>query len=119
MTDRERLPHRRPNETHTVTVGPGPTGEYSDFEVTFGMSPDSGKIQEIFMSNGMPGSDMAAILADAAVLVSRCLQAGMTVAELAGSVGRMGDDFEGGSAMRPATVIGAALDLAHFIEAGE
>ena len=119
MTDRTRLPNRRPNTTHHLEVGPSASGAYSKFEVTFGHDPASGKIKEVFVTQNKIGSDVDAMLSDAAILASRCLQAGMTVTELAGSMGRLGDDFEGGHAMRPATAIGAALDLAHFLEAGE
>lgn len=116
MTNRNKLRNRRPNETHTLEVPLSDPYVTTEIVVTLGFDMDTGKVQEIFISQGKTGSDMDAILSDAAILASRCLQAGMSLAELGESIGRLGDDFTGGTAMRPATFIGAAIDLAHFVE---
>jgi hypothetical protein len=116
VSNRNRLKNRRPNETHTIEVALSDPHVTTEIVVTLGFDMDTNKIQEIFISQGKTGSDMDAILSDAAILVSRCLQAGMSLAELGESIGRLGDDFEGGTAMRPSTFIGAAIDLAHFVE---
>ena len=77
--------------------------------VTIGYFPD-GRCGEVFLAEPRVGSQLAAILADSAILASKCLQGGMPADELARSMSRL--PTCDGQAKVPASPIGAALDLA-------
>ncbi|MGH7114682.1 MAG: hypothetical protein ACREE9_09330 [Stellaceae bacterium] len=62
------------------------------------------------MSGPRDGSALAAILADAAVVISVALQHGVSPAALAKSVARLPETLDG-PATAPGSPIGAALDL--------
>jgi hypothetical protein len=94
---RLRLPNRRQAETTVIEHGG------MRFEVTVGFYPD-GRPGEVFTHGAKAGSTMDGLLDDACVLVSRLLQHGVAAADLAGSVGRLGN-------AEPASVIGAVVDL--------
>ena len=94
---RERLPDRRP----TLLTDLGHDG--SSYNLCVGFKPD-GSPGEIFITGSKSGSHMDGLLSDIGVLLSRLLQHGDGVAELAAGTGRLGD---GGT---PASIIGAVLD---------
>jgi len=102
---RERLPHRRPNET--IELGFGGTA----YAVTLGFYPD-GCIGELFTHGAKVGSTMARLLDDACVALSLLLQHGMAPERLAASMGRLGEDHA------PASIIGALADLVAERSAG-
>ena len=109
---RARLPNRRPAVTETLVV------EGQRVEVTIGFAPESGAVREVFLMAGKTGSMLDSLLADAAVSISVAIQHGVSPAALAKSVGRVPsapatpdalNQLVSGS--RPASLIGAALDL--------
>lgn len=108
MSERNELPWRRQNETCNIEV------DGVDYSVTIGLFPD-GRPGEVFIAGTKVGSQMDGILDDAAILVSNCLQRGMTARRLASSMSRRAEP-EDGSPSGPATVIGMALDLAAEME---
>ena len=96
---RQRLPNRRPAILQSFDHAG------STYEVAIG-TYDGGTPGELFISGARTGSELDAMLADAAVLVSRALQHGDDLADLAKAMGREGDG------VTPSSVIGAALDIA-------
>ena len=64
----------------------------------------------MFVAGLKSGSAIEALVTDAAVLVSHLLQHGITPADLAASIGRLGDQ-------RPASLIGAVVDRLLDLEA--
>jgi hypothetical protein len=94
---RTRLPNRR----FAATVDLEHAG--SRFTVTVGFYPD-GRPGEVFTHGMRTGSTLDALLADACVVVSLLLQHGVEPADLAASMGRLGN-------AEPASVIGAVIDL--------
>jgi len=112
LPNRARLPNRRPSHLETLEVG----GQV--ITACIGFDPISGQPREVFLNGGKEGSQVDAMLADAATVISIALQYGVPVAALAKSVGRAPDlstmpgsidQFNAGS--QPASPIGAALDL--------
>ena len=114
MPLRTRLPNRRPAHVETLEVA-GQT-----FEACIGFDPATDRPKEVFLSGAKDGTDLAAILNDASVVLSVALQFGIPATALARSVAQLptvplappysdqpGDSRE----KRPATVIGAVLDL--------
>ena len=101
---RQRLPNRREQVTESIAVG------NAAYEVSVGFDPESQTPKEVFLTGAKAGTDMAFILADAAVVISIALQHGVPVELFAEAVSRVPDTFEG-PATRAASVIGAALDL--------
>ena len=117
---RRRLPNRRPSETRTLTVG------NHTFAATVGFDPADGWAREVFLTGAKDGTDMAAILDDASVVISIALQHGIPAAALAKSVARLPSvpltpaDLavsSGPAHTAPASIIGAALDLLRELEA--
>ena len=96
---RERLPTRRPQTTVEVAHGS------SVFTVGIGALP-GGRVAEIFVSGSKAGSELDALLNDAAVLASIALQYGAPLDTLARAMGRHGDKTA------PASALGAILDAA-------
>ncbi len=114
-----RLPSRRPSETRTIDGG------NHTFTATVGFDPADGRPREVFLAGAKDGTDMAAILDDASVVISVALQHGVPVAALAKSVARLPfapltpsdlADPAGPRHTRPASIIGAALDLLQGFE---
>ena len=95
---RVRRPERRPAAPAVIA------SDGMRFAVTIGFYPD-GRPGEVFTHGAKVGSAMDGLLDDACVVVSRLLQHGVDPADLGSSMGRLGDD-------RPASVIGAVIDLA-------
>ena len=115
---RRRLPDRRPAITETLQI------EGQKVEVTVGFDPGSGAVREVFLVAGKEGSMLDSLLADAAVAISVALQHGVPPAALAKSVGRLPNGSAAPAGLdrpqpgrRPASLIGAALDLLESLEA--
>ncbi len=111
-TVRRRLPNRRQNETFEVKT------DGQTYAITLGYYSGGNQVGEIFIACGKVGSQLDGVLADAAILASRCLQAGMSAGEIAQSMSRLPcAPFE--PPVEPASPIGAALDLAAKFERPE
>jgi ribonucleoside-diphosphate reductase alpha chain len=102
MTDRARLPNRRPCEalqfvhdrtTYRAAISRGAAGE----------------VIEIFLDPGRPGSALQHTARDLAIAASMCFQHGCTPDQLRHSLTRLDD----GSAAGP---LGALLDLIAGVE---
>lgn len=111
MSDREKLPNRREHEMSRELVY-----EEISFFVGLGMSPESGKISEVFIRpSGEIGKSgqFARICDDVGLLMSFLLQYGITTTELTHAVGRMGGVPGEADAdnPKPASFIGAILDF--------
>jgi hypothetical protein len=107
MTRRRRLPNRRKALTESIEFIAG-NGRLARYDATIGFD-ELGRPKEIFLAGAKDGSDMAAALADTAVAISVALQHGVAAAAMAVSIGRIAP--AAGGTGRPASVIGAALDL--------
>jgi ribonucleoside-diphosphate reductase alpha chain len=104
MTDqRRRLPNRRRNETRTLAI------DRMRLTATVGFDVD-GRPAEVFLDGAKDGSGLAAVLADASVVISIALQHGVPACALAKSVARSPTVIDG-PAIKAASPIGAALDL--------
>ena len=103
MMTRKRLPNRRLAATEEIAVGT------SIITATIGFDRQ-GCPAEVFLSGAKDGSGMAAILADAAVVISVALQCGIRAADLGKSIARLPETVDG-PATAPASPIGAVLDL--------
>jgi hypothetical protein len=111
VPQRNRLPNRRRAETQALAMGG------MILTATIGFAPD-GRPQELFLSGAKDGSGLAAILEDASVVISVALQQGIRAAALAKSIARIPESLEG-PALKPASPIGAALDLLVDFEASK
>jgi hypothetical protein len=116
---RRQLPTRRQSETHNVEVG------NTRLSATVGFYPESIPA-ELFLGGANDGTDMAAILEDASVVISVALQHGIPARTLAKSVARLPTAalappyLNHLAGIRPAaSVIGAALDLLSELDARE
>ena len=114
---RQRLPNRRDSRIETLEVA-GQT-----FEACVGLCPETGQPREIFLNGRREGSQFDAMLADAATCISVALQFGVPIHALVKSVGRAPDlsTMPGSldqlnAGRRPATAIGAAIDLLHSLD---
>jgi len=96
MNGRERLPNRRGCDTRCMRVG------RNEYVVTVGHYSD-GSVGEIFVSGAKAGSDLDAVMRDAAILLSLGLQHGVPIDVMRGAITREGD----GTA---SSIIGAVLD---------
>lgn len=94
---RERLANRRPSATFKFEH------QYTPYLANYSVYPD-GRAAEIFIDTKDPGSTMAAILRDAAVLTSIALQYGAPLETLRTALTRLEN------AVTPASPIGSALD---------
>ncbi len=104
---RQRLPDRRPSVTECLSWQDG-----RRIHVTAGFAIEDSQavVRELFLrGGGQVGSERDFLLDDVAVLISRLLQHGDGVAKLSAGVSRLPSG-------EPASVIGAALDLAARIE---
>ena len=79
---RSRLPNRRPSHFETLEVG----GQV--VTACVGFDPATGRPCEVFLNGGKEGSQVDAMLADAATVISVALPCGRPVTALAKSVGR-------------------------------
>jgi hypothetical protein len=93
---RERLPARRRNVTHTI--------QWGDLHVHIAAGFDNGgRLLEAFVRAGRVGSERDHQIDDIAVLISRLLQHGDRIADVAAGVGRLPSG-------EPASVVGAVLN---------
>ena len=99
MTERQRLPNRRPNETVAVVH------EGSSYAVTLGFDPTTAEVREIFTHGAKVGSAMDGILDDVCILLSILLQHGVQPSSFVGSMGKLGHGGE------PASIIGRLVGL--------
>jgi ribonucleoside-diphosphate reductase alpha chain len=100
---RHHLPKRRCSITEDITIGNTVLSACVGFDQV-------GRPAEIFLSGAKDGSGLAAILDDASVVISIALQCGIPAAALAKSIARIPQSLDG-PAVKPASPIGAALDL--------
>ena len=107
MTDRQRLPNRRRQQTVEMAY------DNHDYAVSVGFN-EAGIIREVFVAGQRQGSTLDAILDDAAIVVSHHLQRGGTAAQLRKSMSRLGGGI--GVATAPASPVGAVVDLVAEIE---
>jgi hypothetical protein len=96
MSERKRLPNRRPCSTFEIEH------RGLHFKCTFGRFPD-GSPSEIFVSNHKAGNASDVAARDAGILVSFCLQHGCSIETIARAMSRNADGSASG-------VIGAVLD---------
>jgi len=99
---RERLPNRRPQITDQVVWND------TAIHVSAGLS-DDGRILEAFLRGARIGSELDHLLDDFAVVLSRALQHGDRLSDIARGIGRLPC---GG----PASIIGAVIDRLVEIE---
>ncbi len=92
--------NRRPGETRTFDID----GHIA--EATINVYGDSGFPCELFLSSDKPGSSLAFLLEDAAVIISIALQHGINPRVLAKSMSKAPTYPQ---ATRPATILGEAL----------
>lgn len=101
---RLKLPQRRQAITEEFT-----TVEGWQLTATIGFD-EEGAPREIFLSGAKDGSGIAALLADASVIISVALQHRVPASVMAKSVGRIPTEIDG-PAIKPLTVLGEALAL--------
>jgi ribonucleoside-diphosphate reductase alpha chain len=104
---RARLPNRRPAVTESLEAGD------QSFTATIGFDPATGQPREVFLAGAKGGSALAAILADAAVVISVALQHDIPAEALAKA-----DLDTASERLVPMSPIGAALDLVARWQAG-
>lgn len=110
---RTRLPDRRPAIRQRMKWSDS-RGDEHVAHVSFGFDRE-GAVREVFCQAKKEGSDMQGLVHDACIAVSRCLQRGDRIAEIARSLGELREeDQETG---RPASVIGALARLGAAVEA--
>ncbi len=80
---RTRLPNRRPLITESLLIGA------QAIEASVGFDPVTGRPRELFLTGAKDGTDLAAILDDASVVLSVALQHGVPSAALVRSVARL------------------------------
>jgi len=95
---RDVLPQRRRNETFNMKFG----GQNKDFTITVGFY-DDGRVGEVFIDGAKPGSEMADITRDGAVLLSLALQHGVPLTTMRHAVCR-------DKANNATTIVGAVID---------
>src|SRR5260221_5417998 len=104
---RQRLPDRRRQVTDRLIW---PPKSQRIINVSLGFSPD-GQALEVFARLEKPGSDLDQFLDGAAIALSRLLQFGDRLEDIASALGRTGDI--------PNTVLDAILETAVRIERDE
>ncbi len=61
-------------------------GQVQPLQVTFGLDAETGTVREVFCADFKAGSDNHAVITDACVLLSRLMQHGTPLDELAASL---------------------------------
>jgi hypothetical protein len=102
MNGRERLPDRRGCDTLDLRVGA------QGYVVTVGYYGD-GRVAEVFVAGARVGSDMDAVMRDAAILLSLALQHGVPRQTIKGALTR---EINGTAS----SVIGAIVDRLDVLE---
>jgi hypothetical protein len=98
MIERQALPMRRRSETFELPFG----GLAKGHTVTVGYYAD-GRPGEVFINGGKSGEQVEAIARDGAVLVSMCLQHGVSLQTISHAITRDGQGA-------PASIVGAVVD---------
>ena len=103
---RTALPERRRAVTQTISHG------NHEFTASFGLD-ECGRVKEVFYAGLKAGTDMAALITDACILISILLQYGMSASEIAEAMGENRNEGEqsGPSASVIGTLARAAADL--------
>lgn len=96
--NRKPLPQRRRSTTQTVEF------HGAKFHISIGTYADN-RPAELFCTGPKSGSEMASVVADAAVLFSLLLQGGATPADIRKSLGREEDG------VTPASIMGVIADM--------
>ncbi len=116
---RTAFPNRRLAVTKTIEVAG------HAFHATVGLDPRDGQPREVFLSGAKDGTQLAAILDDASVVVSIALQHDISATVLAKSVARLPkaplippylDPPDIPQSGQAASIIGAILDLVRAFE---
>ncbi len=102
---RQKLPNRRENESFSVEWA----GKNWSFYI--GFDPRSGKPLEVFADGAKIGSDYQAVIDDACVLLSHCLQNGMTPQQLSAALSR--ESIEPGALA--ASLLGLITDVLYRV----
>ncbi len=105
---RRVLPPRRATETTSLRLTRNDGAEIA-YDGSVGLDR-LGYPKEIFLSGAKDGSDMASLLADVSIVLSVALQWGVPPSAMAKSIGRAPIELDG-PAVRPVSILGAALDL--------
>lgn len=79
---RMKLKDRRQSETRKITFTHISSGKEQSILITVGFN-DDGVPKEVFCADFKAGTDLHALVMDACILISRCLQYGDTAVELA------------------------------------
>jgi hypothetical protein len=103
-TPRNIIPNRRRGENFELRHG----GQNTPFIITIGRYPN-GDVGEIFISGSKSGTAFEAVARDGAILLSLCLQFGVSLATIKHAITREGD----GS---PSTIVGAVVDKLYETE---
>ena len=98
MTERQALPMRRRSETFEIDYG----GLSRVHTVTVGYYPD-GRPGEVFINGGKSGEQVEAIARDGAVMLSMCLQHGVSLDTIKHALTRDSQD-------QPSSIVGAVVD---------
>lgn len=104
MSERHRLPNRRPCVSYDIVVRGQP------YVATIGYDPGTGRPLELFLFGAKTGSDMQFALDDAAVTISIAAQLGLDASAVVRSISRLPSPIDD-VPREPATVLGLALDL--------
>ena len=119
MSARKGLPNRRPSHIETLEAA----GQI--FTACVGFDPETGQPREIFLNGGKEGSQVDALLSDAATIISVALQYGVPPVAFRKSVGRSpnlatlpGSPDQLMAGNHAASPIGAAVDLLCSFERG-
>jgi hypothetical protein len=103
IMNRARLPNRRPNQTIDLHH------KGMTFNVTVGFDAMTGAPMEVFGNASKAGSDFAALLADACVILSLALQHGIQPSALSKTMQWTPVMGQADKVSEPASVIGAIL----------
>lgn len=107
MTQRKRLPDRRPSMTYKITWN------NHNFSITIGFDPIDGVMREVFFADGQKtGTDIQHTIADTCVVLSIAMQNDVPVSSFVKSLGVI-PEF---GAERPASPIGAIVNALLQVE---
>jgi hypothetical protein len=80
---RRRLPNRRPSIILRTRHPAALTEPGEEFDLGLGFHPETGRVEEIFLDGYKSGSTLEGLLDEYCIFVSRLLQSGDNVADLA------------------------------------
>lgn len=116
---RTRLPSRRVARTESVLWPPPPDAASKKIHVTAGFYP-SGRVGECFIRGGTKaGHERDSLYDDLAVVLSRLLQYGDTLADIEAGLSGRGDPTDDVPKGRPASLIGAIVEALMKLENDE